>query len=113
MSFRSKIEFTCQCECKHCHKCKKDYSWNPSKCICDNRKYLKSIANTSVIECDEIITVMDIVSTKMRSTIATNVTSTTSIFSKILLYFAYSFISDHVTINNYCYVLLLRKTKRY
>ena len=32
-----------------------------------------------MIECDEIITVMDIVSTKMTNTIATNVTSTTSI----------------------------------
>ena len=32
-----------------------------------------------MIECDEIITVMDIVSTKMTNTIATNVTSTASI----------------------------------
>ena len=34
---------TCQRECKNYHKCKKDYSWNPSTCICDNSKYLKSI----------------------------------------------------------------------
>ena len=32
-----------------------------------------------MIECDEIITVLDIVSTKMTNTIATNVTSTASI----------------------------------
>ena len=32
-----------------------------------------------MIECDEIITVMDIASTKMTTTIATNVTSTASI----------------------------------
>ena len=32
-----------------------------------------------MIECDEIITVMDIASTKMTNTIATNVTSTTSV----------------------------------
>ena len=44
--------------------CKRDYSWNPSICICENSKYLKSIADTSLIECDEIITVMDIASTK-------------------------------------------------
>ena len=44
--------------------CKKDYSYNPSTCICVNRKYLKSITDTSVIACDEIISVMDIVSTK-------------------------------------------------
>ena len=51
---------TCQGECKNYCTCKKDYSWNPSTCICENSKYLKSIANTSVTECDEIIIVMDI-----------------------------------------------------
>ena len=65
---------TCQCACKNYRKCKKDYNWNPSTCICENSKYLKSIADTSVIECDEIISVMDIVSTKMTNTVATNVT---------------------------------------
>ena len=38
-------------------------------CICKNNKYLKSIADTSVIECDDIISVMDIVSTKKANTI--------------------------------------------
>ena len=28
---------------------KKDCSWNPSTCICEISKYLKSIADTSVI----------------------------------------------------------------
>ena len=70
---------TCQFECKKCCTCKKDYSWNPSTCICENSKYLKYIAGTSVIECDEIIFFIDIVSTKMTKTIATNVTSTSSI----------------------------------
>ena len=37
---------TCQCECKNCHKCEKDYSWNPSTCICENSKYLNSVADT-------------------------------------------------------------------
>ena len=64
----------CQCECKNYRKCKKHYSWNPSTCICQNSKYLKSIADTSVTECDEIIFVMDNVSTKKTNTIATNVT---------------------------------------
>ena len=57
------------------HKCKNNYSWNPSTCI-SNSKYLKSIADTSVIECDDVILVIDIASTKMTNTIATNVTST-------------------------------------
>ena len=38
----------CQCECKNCCTCNKDYSWNPSKSICENSKYLKGIADTSV-----------------------------------------------------------------
>ena len=51
---------------------KKDYSWNTSKCICENIKYLKNMANTSVIMCGEIISVMDIVATKMTNAIARN-----------------------------------------
>ena len=39
---------TCTCECKNYRKWKKDYSSNPSKCICQNGDYLKSIADTSV-----------------------------------------------------------------
>ena len=57
----------------------KDYSWDPSTCICEKSKYLKSIADTSVKECDESIIVMAIVSTKKTNTIATNVMSAASI----------------------------------
>ena len=56
----------CQCKCKNYRKCKKDYS-----CICENSKYL--IADTSVKDCDEFISIVDIVSTKMTNTISTNV----------------------------------------
>ena len=56
--------------------CKKDYDWNPSTCICENRKHLKWISDNSAIACDEIISVMDIVTTKMTNTTAANVTST-------------------------------------
>ena len=59
-------------------KCEKDYSWNPSTCICDNRKYLKSVADTSLIKRDETVVGMDILSTKKTNTIATNVMSTAS-----------------------------------
>ena len=41
--------------------------------VCENRKTLKSIADTSVIACEKVISVMDIVSTKRTNTIATNV----------------------------------------
>ena len=43
---------------------KKDYSYNPTTCIWENSKYLKSIADTSVTECVEIIIAMDTLSTK-------------------------------------------------
>ena len=69
---------TFQCECKNYRKCKEDYSWNPSKCIWENGKYLKSIADTSVTQCDEFIIVIDTLSTKKANTIATSVPSTAS-----------------------------------
>ena len=62
-----------QCECKNYRKCKKDYSQNLSGCICENIKYLKSIAHTSLIVFDEIISVMGIALTEKTNTIATNV----------------------------------------
>ena len=58
---------TCQCQCRNCH------SWNPTTCICENSIYLRSIADTSVIECDEIASAMDIASTKMTNTMAAHV----------------------------------------
>ena len=89
---------TCQFECKKYCACKKDYSWNPSKCICENSKYLKYIAGTSVIECDEIISFIDIVSTKMTNTIVKNVRSTWSIncHSKKVRYKIDCYISNKV-----------------
>ena len=68
---------TCQCKCKNYCTSKKDYSWNPNTCISVNSKYLKSITDTSVTECNEIIIAMDNILTKR--TIATNVKSTASI----------------------------------
>ena len=59
---------------------------------------------------------MDIVSTKKENTISTNVTSTASInshskTSNRLLYFAYSFISNHIITDNYYYLLSLWKNE--
>ena len=61
---------------------------------------------------------MSIVPTKMINTIATNFASTASInfhSKKVrdMLYLACSFISDHITVFDYYYLLLLCKTKRY
>ena len=52
-------------------------SWNPSTCIWANDKYLKSIVDDSKTLC-EVLYVMDIISTKMTITKATNVISTMS-----------------------------------
>ena len=35
----------CQCKCKKYQACKKDYSWKPSLCICENSMHLISIAD--------------------------------------------------------------------
>ena len=111
-----KKEKTCQYECKIYLKCKKDYSWNPSSCICENSKYLKNIAYASMIECDEIISVMDIVSAKMTYTIAGNVTSTGSVncLSKrvrdyYILYTVLSLIILLLTIIIICYYYAKQK----
>ena len=53
--------------------CKKNKSWNPSICICENSKYLKCVADTSLISCDEIVSVVNIVSTKNANTMALNI----------------------------------------
>ena len=50
---------TCQRDCKNYRNCRKDYSWNPSRYTCENSKYLRSLVNTSMIACNEIIYVMD------------------------------------------------------
>ena len=52
---------TSQRECKNYRQCKEDYSWNPSICIFENSKYLKSITDNSVTERDEIVIVMGII----------------------------------------------------
>ena len=98
---------------KYYGECKKDYWWNQSTCVCENSKYLKSCANTSVAECDEIVIVMDNLSTektKKTNTIAANVLSPASINCyntkrKGLLYFTDSFISDYITVDNYYYYI--------
>ena len=44
-----------QCECKKNHICEKKYVCNPATCNCENRKYLASTMDDSVITCDEVI----------------------------------------------------------
>ena len=64
-----------------------------------------------MIECDEIIFVMDILSTKMTTTIATNesINYSRKVKYKFDCYILHSFISDHITINNNYYLLSLCK----
>ena len=87
---------TCQCECKYYRTCTNDYSRNPSTCICENGKYLKSIADVSVIVCDEIINATDSVSTHVANNIRANMTNT---------------ISTKVTSVNKCQQILMVKGK--
>ena len=64
-----------QCECKNYCLCKKDYSWTSRTCICENDKYLKSIADTLVILCDEIIWITYIMSTNGAHAISINMST--------------------------------------
>ena len=54
-------------ECKNPIKhrvLKENYVWNPSVCACEiNYAYMKSLINDSAITCDEIIDMMDNLST--------------------------------------------------
>ena len=60
---------------------KKDYSWNPSTCICKDSTYLKSIFDNLVIVYNYIINVTYRVSTNVTNPTSTNVASTVSINS--------------------------------
>ena len=51
----SNNNYKCQCECKKILVCEKEYVWNPSTYICEERKYLASIMDDSAIICDEVI----------------------------------------------------------
>ena len=70
----------------------KDYSLNPSICICENSKYLKSVGDTSVTKWDKIVIVMKNLSTKKTNTITTNITTT-------------ALINCHSKKVRYCYIL--------
>ena len=75
-----------QCECKSLNlKYEIDNNWNHSSCICEYNKYSKSVVDISVDECDEIVIVMNNLSTKKTNTIATNVTRDWYILHAVLL----------------------------
>ena len=74
---------------------KKDYTWNPAPCSCENGKYLGSIISDSVIMCDGNI---HAVSRNLMSIMSTNVASANAI-------------SDHITVSNCSYLLSLHKTQ--
>ena len=57
----------------------KNYSWNPSTCICGNSKHLKRISDNLWNACDEIVYVMHIVSTNMTKTISTNASTSSDV----------------------------------
>ena len=56
-------------KCKNYQTCKKGYSWNTSICVSENGRYLKSVADDSLITCDEIMNGTGSVSTNVTSTV--------------------------------------------
>ena len=91
------------------------YSWNPSTCIYKSNKYLKNITGNSVTEWDKILIFMDNFSKQrqiLQQVKKANVTSTASIiWHDKIFFFAYSSLSDHITIDNYYHLLSSCKTK--
>ena len=65
---------TYQYECKNVCKCKNDCNWIMT-CICENIKYLESIADASVTDCHKIKNVMDTIATKRTNTMAATMTN--------------------------------------
>ena len=61
----------CQCKCKNYRSCNKYYCWNPSTCICEKSKYLKHVADDSVIVYDEVINATDSVAINVTNAIPT------------------------------------------
>ena len=72
----------CQYKCQNYLKCKKGHIWSLNICIYENSKYVKSIADTSVITSDNIINATDSVWTTVTYSIPTNLRSTVSIMLK-------------------------------
>ena len=94
----------CWCECKN-NICEKVYVWNPATCNCENRKYLSSIMDDSVIICDEVIEACD----EEIKTIPTNFNEKKVAFKTpnvyILLAFLFITISLLITVSIYCYLI--------
>ena len=83
--------------------CEKYYIWNPSTCICENSRYLKSIVDDSVILCHiYCIDKHDKYYISKCQCIVSDVLCQKILIIKNkiwngLLYFAYVFISSHIT----------------
>ena len=94
----------CRCECKK-NICEKVYVWNPATCNCQNRKYLPSIMDDSVIICDEVIEGCD----EEMKTIPANFNEkkvackTPNVY--VLLVFLFVTISLLITVSIYCYLI--------
>ena len=52
------------CQYQSYHKRNEGYSWNRRTCICEDSKNIKTVADNLVADSDEIIIVLDIVSTR-------------------------------------------------
>ena len=92
---------------------KKDYSWNPSICTCENKKHLKCIADYAVVVCDDIVNVTDSASMNVTNTLSKNVThiTSTNVYIILIVIFCIVLISDHIIICNCCYLISLYKTQ--
>ena len=88
----------------------KNYIWNFSTCICENRKYLGFIVGNSVITCDEIIEVTVPTKSIPTKTTATNfnikkVNCKTENFYVLLTFLSIT-ITLFIAVSIYCYLIV-------
>ena len=72
IQIKNEIIINVKARVKKYRTCNKDYSWNPSTYICENSRDSKSIAHDPVIACDEIICVIESVSSNVTNIISIN-----------------------------------------
>ena len=92
----------CGFECKKIHVCEKDYVWNPSKCIFENRKYWASIMDDSAIICDEVIKSYE---EEIKNSPTNFNEKKVTYKTHILLAFLLITIALLITVSSYCYMM--------
>ena len=96
----------CQCEWEKHHIHEKGYIWTPATCSCENSKYLASIIDDLVINCDKVIDAAAKSCNKETKSVTTNLNEKNAICKTknfdILLAFLFMIIALLIAVSIYC-----------